>query len=624
MQATMTSNQVLLAATLIVALSSASSRAYEVWMGTHLMQSTMASNLDDWAQTASRLDGVNINRAPHDTFPASNANWQTILGQFGHVENTMTEIARSEVSRNPVTVNEAANNAIEAELQQKFQEANNFNFEIDHLMFYDNATTYQGTEYNYSWTETEAQHMRSWLDANGHQDVSLIWNARNNSQVNRNWSANSIVDHVMIEASADALLNNTNNQITLLNWLWTNPATVNKDVILQIPRSNNSMTQYAATRRVAVKLGQELGYANGMQSDRLVFLPVTYNDNVDYVPETTAGGTSYTDSITSLALSLIEQRPLFEGLAGIPTNADADSFVRDFTPPTYGALIAGWDTWDSGATPTASVAAPGVIASAVTTSEGLAWHTSDGRGASADGDWGTFAGPPAASIVAGDGVQNENLELPNATTGGTITFSITNNGTTDIELGGFHFDAYAFRPKAARAYELSVSSGDITNGVIYTSADDEITSVDGAWNNLAHDDISHSLSGLADNVLEAGGTVEFLLAFSSGAGDGSGGHDLWIDNVAVTGTTDAMPGDFDGDGDVDGADFLAWQRNDGTTAGLAAWQDNFGAAALQATATSASHAVPEPTALLLMLFAASLARRRRRWGDPMNGNSCTP
>ena len=198
-------------------------------------------------------------------------------------------------------------------------------------------------------------------------------------------------------------------------------------------------------------------------------------------------------------------------------------------------LVAGWDTWENGTTPAASVTAGGVTASAVTTSEGLDWHVGDGRGASADGDWGTFAGPPTASTVGGDGVQNENLELPNATTGGTITFTLTNNGSSDIELDGFHFDAYAFRPKAARAYQLSVASGDITGGVIYTSADDEITSVGGAWDNNAHDDISHSLSGLADHTLEAGGTVSFLLAFSSGEGDGAGGHDLWVDNVAVTG-----------------------------------------------------------------------------------------
>ena len=216
-------------------------------------------------------------------------------------------------------------------------------------------------------------------------------------------------------------------------------------------------------------------------------------------------------------------------------------FDDSVSPPSQNTLVAGWDTWANGVTSDATVVASGVTGSAVTTSEGTAWNVIDGRGASADGDWGKFAEPPTASTTGGSGVQNENLELSNATIGGTITFTITNNGATDIELDGFHFDAYAFRPKAARAYQLSVASGDITGGVIYTSADDEITSVSGAWDNNAHDDISHSLAGLADHTLEAGGTVSFLLSFSSGTGDGSGGHDLWVDNVAVTGTLGSTP-----------------------------------------------------------------------------------
>ena len=232
------------------------------------------------------------------------------------------------------------------------------------------------------------------------------------------------------------------------------------------------------------------------------------------------------------------------------SHASVDPDIEYAPPvvPVFGELVAGWDTFNSGATPDASVVAAHVTGSAVTTSEGINWHVTDGRGASSDGDWGTFAGNPAASTAGGDGVQNENLELSNATTGGTITFTVTNNGASDIDLDGFHFDAYAFRPKAARAYELSVASGDITNGVLYTSSDDEITSVSGGWDNNAHDDISHCLSELADHTLAAGETVSFLLAFSSGDGDGSGGHDLWVDNVAVTGTFAQAPvllGDVD-------------------------------------------------------------------------------
>lgn len=208
------------------------------------------------------------------------------------------------------------------------------------------------------------------------------------------------------------------------------------------------------------------------------------------------------------------------------------------TSPLSAQIVAGWDTFTGtgagGEAVDAPVVAAGVTASFVTTTEQNAWNTVDERGASNDGTWGTSVGPPAADTTVGT-ANDQNLELPNATSGGTITITITNGSGADINLEAFHFDTYAFRPKAARAYELSVlAGGAITEGIIFTSGDDEITHVGGAWANDAHDQIDHDLTGLADAVLEDGGTVEFLLAFSSGVGDNSGGHDLWVDNLAVS------------------------------------------------------------------------------------------
>jgi len=58
-------------------------------------------------------------------------------------------------------------------------------------------------------------------------------------------------------------------------------------------------------------------------------------------------------------------------------------------------------------------------------------------------------------------------------------------------------------------------------------------------------------------------------------------------------------GDFDSDGDVDGSDFLKWQREDKTEASLANWKSNFGANAL---ASGAVLGVPEPTSVSLVCF----------------------
>jgi hypothetical protein len=67
--------------------------------------------------------------------------------------------------------------------------------------------------------------------------------------------------------------------------------------------------------------------------------------------------------------------------------------------------------------------------------------------------------------------------------------------------------------------------------------------------------------------------------------------------------------DFDDDGDVDGADFLYWQLNDGSEPNLDLWQTDFGDVASPITA--ASTGVPEPTTgLMLVLGMASLLFRR--------------
>ena len=70
-------------------------------------------------------------------------------------------------------------------------------------------------------------------------------------------------------------------------------------------------------------------------------------------------------------------------------------------------------------------------------------------------------------------------------------------------------------------------------------------------------------------------------------------------------------GDFDGDGDVDGRDFLRWQRggspNPLSAGDLAAWRANYGAGPLAAVA-----AVPEPATLAMGLSVVVYLLQKRR------------
>jgi T5SS/PEP-CTERM-associated repeat protein len=79
-------------------------------------------------------------------------------------------------------------------------------------------------------------------------------------------------------------------------------------------------------------------------------------------------------------------------------------------------------------------------------------------------------------------------------------------------------------------------------------------------------------------------------------------HELLLSVIAAP----ALPGDFDFDGDVDGRDFLTWQRN--TNVGdLADWQANYGVGTLTANST----AVPEPTCFVLYGIFMILTPHRR-------------
>jgi hypothetical protein len=81
----------------------------------------------------------------------------------------------------------------------------------------------------------------------------------------------------------------------------------------------------------------------------------------------------------------------------------------------------------------------------------------------------------------------------------------------------------------------------------------------------------------------------------------------YFDSSALLTITLMLPGDFDGDGIVDGEDFLLWQR-DPTVGLLSVWEANYG---MGVPFSEISAAVPEPTTFTLALAALCLAMSRR-------------
>jgi hypothetical protein len=75
----------------------------------------------------------------------------------------------------------------------------------------------------------------------------------------------------------------------------------------------------------------------------------------------------------------------------------------------------------------------------------------------------------------------------------------------------------------------------------------------------------------------------------------------------------ALPGDYNGDGSVDAADYVVWRKNNGSQEGYDTWRTNFGRTSGSGSGALAGAAVPEPAALALcgMMFGLLAIRRAR-------------
>ncbi len=424
--------------------------SYEVWMGTSCTPANAAVYPQSWSNTAAQVTGLNINRAPclpdpgtpceNETSP-STAQWKTIFNQIQHADGSFSPIPRSafDSDRHPETT-------LEQIIDGKFEDAATFGYTLGNIMIYDNAV---GTN-SYSWTVAEVQQIRDYLDANGHAEVGLMWNARNNSLANKNWCKNALIDAVLLEAEPGKWFDNVGSRQDLLKFLWTNELTSAKELVFQVPISGSepygNPDGFQQMRRMVRWLGNDLMGWEFNRSPRVIFMPVTYNyPTYTFYPETEAPDL-YGNTLTSLVLSLIEQRDLFEGRSGIPTEADADSKVRNFNnpPPVLGsvpAVAAGSiysnATWTGGVVPQ-----PG---------DTNAWQTA-GYALTSEGT-NTFAGLSFVVQV-----------------GGSLTpklSSVTTFNTLVLEGGQIHYNNNLSGTVKAATIELnagSLKSGNATTG----------------------------------------------------------------------------------------------------------------------------------------------------------------
>jgi len=219
----------------------------------------------------------------------------------------------------------------------------------------------------------------------------------------------------------------------------------------------------------------------------------------------------------------------------------------------------------------------------------------------------------ANDINTGDGLQFSPVTVSNVSFTGTLTepgFDFTPGGVSG-------FGTILFR---------SGDFNEATQGMVLTQGADTIgfgRATGSIASNLA---ANNNFGPPGDSSVFPRQSGPYTLLVTEGVSVIKGmtlGYDVTYDISPST----AVDADFDGDGDVDGADFLAWQQNAGTVSGatpeqgdadgngavdgldLAAWQGAFGPGA----AAPSAAAIPEPATAALaaigMLLAAATRKR---------------
>lgn len=255
----------------------------------------------------------------------------------------------------------------------------------------------------------------------------------------------------------------------------------------------------------------------------------------------------------------------------------------------------------------------------------------------ADGN--TYGG---GTTIEGGTLLANNTDLSQSATGGgavTVTSTTTLNGT----LGGSGSIAGLITVNSGGTLSPGNSIGTLTakGGLVLNAGSILNFELDTVMGIDVSDQVDVTLSsgltinGGTLNLINAGGMTAGTYTLINYVGSFSGtlsnlslgtqpdGFDYsLVDNMTNTSidllvtSTSALPGDYNNDGFVNAADYVMWRDNPngfgGTPDGYNAWKANFGATPGSGSNNGLNAAVPEPTAVGLLLIAMALFCFRRR------------
>ncbi|WP_168441990.1 LamG domain-containing protein [Pontiella desulfatans] len=322
---------------------------YQVWFGLPYMPKESQSNLDQWDFMATQVKGLNLN--PVDTQRPdedrnSTADWKAIVQAMPTAKNNcMIGVPRTHFFYDGY--GGSSKPTLAEMLNTKFKQEGKYACQIKWVMPFDNQPGEDRTLPIELWSDAELQELRDWLDNNGHADVKLLTNVRNNGTRAHDFAEKAIVDGMSIEAKAYLWYENNGRRQDYLQWAVANPLTKDKNFKFQVPFGTyDGESGYQAMRGFMRWLSNTvLNSTELVRRPDTVFLIITYGPSDPHLPELSADETEYVNTMSSLSLSLIEQKAMFEGTApgGLISKAQTLSYDRAVvdSAPTSG-LVAHW------------------------------------------------------------------------------------------------------------------------------------------------------------------------------------------------------------------------------------------------------------------------------------------
>jgi len=301
--------------------------AYQVWTSTCKTPKTVLEHPEQWSVVAAGVQGLNCNFAPGSVNKPSGEQWKQILARYT-VAHTSTygPWARSGGAITDTVISNHVSGVM--------RRAEAWGYTIHYLMLYDHRADKGGIN---KWTDDDVRRLRAWLDGHGYASIKLMYNAR--SFGSKDLLLNPAIAAALNEGNTTYWRENKAGRRDLLKWFVTNPATKDKEFFFQITEHHDFQADpFVATRLMIRSISADiLGSTDWVRTDKVIFLPMTYQDyptNFPFLPQYAPTGNDYGQSMSGLLGSLIEQKDLFEGRGadGLISVAQCNSYSRTALP----------------------------------------------------------------------------------------------------------------------------------------------------------------------------------------------------------------------------------------------------------------------------------------------------